>query len=855
MSRLKAYQGKRNFDTSGEPTGETALAAAGQRYVLHKHDASQLHYDLRLEQDGVLRSWAIPKGPSLKVGEKRLAVEVDDHPLEYGDFEGVIPKEDYGGGTVMVWDHGEWRRTDKGGNGEINFVLYGEKLQGAWTLVRMGGGSGRSNNRKTGDNDWLLIKRRDREAGGRDAETLAALGQQSVLSGRGMDAIAAEEDPDRSAGAQDPSSGQPGPAGLDGTRRQKLPQTVQPQLATLVEAAPQGDDWLHEFKFDGYRLLARLQNGQVQLLTRNNKDWSDRFPELAAAVKRLPADRALLDGEAVAFNSNWISDFERVQKALSDERTGNVVYQAFDLLNWDGHDLRPVRQSQRKQALEDLLRRAGFGENNYGTIRYTDHLQGRGAEFFQQACRLGLEGIVCKRDDSAYAAGRSKRWLKVKCIHSDEFVVGGFTDPGGSRTGFGSLVLGAYDDNGNLIYSGRVGTGFNDRQLEELHAMFRKAERKTSPFANAVPDQQAIHWVTPKVVVEVEYTQRTRDGRLRHPAFHGLREDKNADEVRLPAQQSSTQSTRKTSERKSAGSRGSATVAGVRLTHPQRVLFPEMGLTKLELARHFETIGDWIVPALADRPVSLLRCPEGWNETCFFQKHPGDAIPDHVPVVTIAEKNDKRDYVTVRSIADLVGLVQAGTLELHVWGSRTDDLERPDSLVFDLDPGPEVPWEDVVHAARGFGERLETLGLASFVRVTGGKGLHLVVPLTRKAEWEDAKAFAHAVSQQHARTDRKRLTTNMSRDKRRGRIFIDYLRNGRGATAIASYSPRARDGAPSAVPIRWDELGPALRPDGYRPASLRHRLTALNEDPWAGFAAAKRPITQKSLRAVQADSS
>ncbi|MDN5782504.1 MAG: DNA ligase D, partial [Luteimonas sp.] len=706
-------------------------------------------------------SWAIPKGPSLQVGEKRLAVEVEDHPLDYGDFEGVIPEDAYGGGTVMLWDHGEWECTGKNTSEQIDFILHGEKLKGAWTLVRMGK-KGQNGNRNDDDNNWLLIKRDDGKGQNSAAKTLEALGHDSAMSGRSMEEIAAE--------GEQPPSALPDPAVLDGARKRKLPKTVRPQLATLVSAAPQGDDWLHEFKFDGYRLLARIHDKRVELLTRNDKNWADRFPRLTAALEQLPVNEALLDGEAVAFDTNGVSDFQRLQEALSAGHTDHVVYQAFDLLQLNGYSLESAAQDERKRALSQLLAASGYGgDENDGPIRHTEHVQGRGRSFFKQACRLGLEGAICKRADSAYGNGRNKRWLKVKCLHADEFVVGGFTDPGGSRVGFGSLLIGAYDDAGNLVYSGRVGTGFSNRQLGELHDLLKKIERKSPPFADHVPDASSTHWVQPKVVIQVKYAQRTRDGRLRHSSFRGLREDKNANEVRLPHERRTPRHTTKATRGKTIQRRRSIIVAGVRLTHPQRVIYPEMNITKLDLARHYEAMQDWIVPALANRPLSLLRCLEGWDEKCFFQKHPGEALPDDIPRITITEKKGPRDYVYIRTIKDLVGLVQAGTLELHVWGSRIDDIERPDCLVFDLDPAPDVAWTETLRVARGFGDRLDELGLASFVRITGGKGLHLVVPLIRKVEWETAKAFAHALAQQYARTEPKRLTTNMSKDKRRGR--------------------------------------------------------------------------------------
>lgn len=840
--RLEAYRRRRDFRRTSEPPGAAARDGSGDAlYVLHKHAARNLHFDLRLEQDGVLRSWALPKGPSLKPGEKRLAVQVEDHPLEYGDFEGVISKKAYGGGTVMLWDRGHWRSTGEGGDGRFDFVLEGEKLRGAWTLVRMTG------RRSEGGKNWLLIKRRDE--GRRSVAAKSAPAENSVATGRSMKQI--ERDGDRvwtrrgEVSAQDPVP--PDPAALDGARKQALNKLPRPVLATLARKPPDGPGWIHEIKFDGYRVMARVEEGEIRLVTRNGHDWTRRFPELAAHLEKLPVERALLDGEVVALIRDGTSSFGKLQEILNSGNTDRLVYQVFDLLHLNGYALDEVPLIARKRALAQLIEAAGFDAG--GTVRYTDHVEARGAVFFEQACRLGLEGIISKRSASRYRSGRGKEWLKMKCGARDaEFVVGGFTDPGGARSGFGSLLLGAYGDNGELVYAGRVGTGFSERQLQALHARLSDDERPESPFHDSVPDVRRVHWVYPQLVVEVEFTEWTRDGRLRHPSFRGVRDDRDPGEIRLTRGNHMASAIPSDDSRPRTG--GDETVAGIRLTHPQRILYPGQGITKLGLARYYEEIQDWILPHVIDRPLSLLRCPQGRSKQCFFQKHPREAIAASVPRVEIEEKEGQAEYVHVRSVRDLVALVQAGVLELHPWGCRVDDVEHPDIMVFDLDPAPEVAWAKVLRVARELCDRLENLGLVSFVRTTGGKGLHLVVPLEREAGWDEVKAFARAVSQRHAGDDPKRLTINMSKAKRRGRIFIDYLRNGRGATAIASYSTRAREGAPVAVPLRWDELTAALRSDRYHIGNVRRRLAALHADPWDGFAAARRPITEKMRRAV-----
>lgn len=865
MAPLDEYRKKRDFRRTPEPAGQVSASPGegGGLFVVHKHATQRLHFDLRLEQDGVLRSWAVPKGPSLDPGEKRLAVEVEDHPLEYGEFEGVIPEDEYGGGTVMLWDRGHWRPRKKPSDDRLDFELEGHKLTGAWTLVRMSG------ERSDDGKNWLLIKRSD-ESGANDATDAADTVDASVITGRTMREIASDRDAIWTAkGSQSPSRPQAPDAGrLAGSRKRGLAADPQPQLASLVDEAPVGDDWLHEIKFDGYRILARLEREgdelTARLLSRNGKDWTDRFAKLAPVLARLPADSALVDGEVVAFSADGSSSFRRLQEALSEGRTGHLVYQAFDLLYLGGYDLTATPLLERKRALAGLLAGASLGGS--GTVRVTDHQVGKGPAFFEQACGLGLEGIISKRRDAPYRPGRGKDWVKVKCTRQEELLIGGFSDPSGSRAGFGALLLGAYDESGKLVYAGKVGTGFSDRHLRELHGRLRELEVAEAPFDSA-PSGRGVHWVRPVLVAEVEFTEWTRDGALRHPSFRGLREDREPEEIRMPAAMSVSKRTKAGSGNskrdegvesgKPVGERserrprkGEAQVAGVRLSSPDRVLYPEQGVTKLALAQYYEDIAEWILPHLANRPLSLVRCPQGREKQCFFQKHPDEALAKDTARVEIEESDGPAPYLYARTLADIVSLVQAGVLELHVWGSRVDDVERPDILVFDLDPAPDVPWSEMLRAVRELRDRLAELGLESFPRTTGGKGLHLVVPLERGPRWDEAKEFAHAVAKAHESDDRRRITTNMSKAKRRGKIFLDYLRNGRGATAIASYSTRSREGAPVAVPVRWDELGGAMRADRYDISNLRRRLAALRSDPWAEFDEARRPLTKKMLARV-----
>ena len=643
----------------------------------------------------------------------------------------------------------------------------------------------------------------------------------------------------------------PTPAELAGARRGPLPQQPRPQLATLVEAVPASDGWLHEIKLDGYRLLARIESGRVRLLTRNGHDWSERLPGIAAALARLPLETVLLDGEVVALTAGGFSVFRDLQRALGDADDSGLTYQVFDLLHLDGVDLTGVALRGRKRALEALFAAAHLLPPEADSpLRYTDHLEGKGPAFHARACTLGLEGVVAKRADAGYRGGRNEHWLKVKCRRDQELIIGGWTDPGGARPGFGALLLGGWRD-GRLAYAGKVGTGFSDRQLADLHRRLQPLETATPPF-DPPPRDAGLHWVEPRLVADVAFSDWTADGRLRHPVFRGLREDRDAADIALP--DAVSQPAVAVEPAPEPRVRESIRVGGVRLTHPGRVLYPEQGLTKLALAHYYEGIAGRLLPQLAGRPLSLLRCPEGRAAECFFQKHPGRALPARVPRLQVPNRDHTgpRGFATVHTAADLIALVQAGTLELHVWGSREPDLERPDQLVFDLDPGPGVAWSAVIDAARGLRQRLDALGLAGFVRTTGGKGLHLVVPIEPSCDWPTAKGFARAVAAAHAADDPRRFTVNMAKSRRRGRIFIDYLRNGRGATAIASWSTRARPGATVAVPLHWDELGPVLTSDRFDVNNVRGRLAALADDPWDGFEAARRPLNPERLKAAAA---
>ncbi len=831
---LDAYRRKRDFARTAEPAGRPPTAAEGQRYVMHKHAASHDHFDLRLERDGVLMSWALPKGPSLASGEKRLAVEVEDHPLEYGDFEGTIPKGQYGGGTVMLWDTGTWEVTGKNGADHIDIALHGQKLTGNWTLVRTRPKPGAP------PRNWLMIRR------GREPISARRAHQRSVASGRTMAEIArgapeVAEQPAKLAASDIP-----------GAQRRAMPKALAPQLATLASTAPDGEDWIHEIKYDGYRMLAHLDRGSVRLLSRNGLDWTRRFPLQAEALKDLPAQRAILDGEMVSLTSDGTSSFGELQEALSAGRTTGLVFQLFDLPYLNGYDLAASPLMERKRALRSMLESVDLDPG--GVLRYSDHVVGKGHAFHEHACAMGLEGIIAKRNDAPYVSRRTTTWHKIKCTRHAEFVVGGYTAPSGARQGFGSLLLGAHEDE-DFRYAGRVGTGFDNRQLTTIHHLLRQMTLEDSPFSDAVLNAGSATWVRPELVVEVEYAERTRKGRLRHPTFRGIREDRNPDEITMTEPQLSTPRTTASpappaTHHRAPSSGSGPAVEGIRISSPDRVVYPGQGITKLALAEFYAEIQDWLMPWMANRLLSLVRCPDGRGKFCFYQKHLAESQAPKVPRQRFRESKGDTKYVHIQSIAHVIALVQSGVLEFHVFGSQVKDVEHPDLLVFDLDPAPGVAWSVVLRTARELKERLTGLGLPPFLRTTGGKGVHLVVPIRPAADWNEAKAFARALAAQHAADDPKHLTTALSRAKRTGKIYIDYLRNGRGATAIASYSTRARPGAPVAVPIRWSELTPRLRPDRYTVGNLRRRLGALKTDPWEGFYERPPAISGRMRKAV-----
>jgi bifunctional non-homologous end joining protein LigD len=659
-----------------------------------------------------------------------------------------------------------------------------------------------------------------------------------------------------------------------------MPVGIEPQLATLVSDPPLGDDWVHELKLDGYRILCAVEDGEARIYTRHAKDWTDRFGPVAAAAAKLPCSSALLDGEVVVLEPNGISSFQALQNALTTDRERDLVYFAFDLLHLDGWDLRPASLLARKEALLGLL----ADSNDKATIRFSDHVEGQGEGFYRQACKHALEGVVAKRAGAPYRSGRGKDWVKVKCLKRQELVIVGFTDPEKSRVGFGALLLGVHDESGELVFAGKVGTGFDDRTLRDLRKRLGKLERKTPAFKNPPRGAEArrSHWVEPELVGEVAFTEWTREGVLRHPTFQGLREDKPASEVvreepqdrpreepkqavAKPAKAAKSARSAKAVKdvKKKGGKRMAPPVhpvpadaatasefSGVRFTHPERVLFPEQGVTKRDLAIYYERIADWILPHIADRPLTLVRCPEGRQKQCFYQKHVTDQFPASVRRVEVDENDKTVNYGAVRSMEGLLSLVQMGVLEFHIWGAHVDQVEKPDYVVFDLDPDEGLPWERVVEGARTMRQLLDHLGLRTFLKTTGGKGLHVCLPLVRRAGWDEVKAFTKAVSEAVVAHDPGKYTSKLPKASRKGKIFIDYLRNGRGATSISAYSTRARADAPVSAPLFWEELDTDVRANTWTVKNLPERLEGLKSDPWEEFSKMRQSLTAAMKKAV-----
>jgi bifunctional non-homologous end joining protein LigD len=868
---LELYRKKRNFRTTPEPAGRVRRARSDEpAFVIQKHAASHLHYDFRLELNGVLLSWAVPKGPSLDPHDKRLAMHVEDHPIEYGSFEGVIPPKQYGSGTVLLWDRGTWQPQGDAEAayraGKLKFELHGEKLRGGWMLVKSHGG------KYGGDKSWLLIKENDEYARtGADARVVETE-PDSVASGRSLEAIAV--DPDRvwhsnKSVAENVRTGRVrrkrpalAPGKVDGARKAALPESIDAELATLVDAVPPGADWLHEIKYDGYRMLCRVDDGQCRIVSRNGKEWTQAFRGIADAVARLPLDCAWIDGEIVVMDEHGRTSFQALQNLLSDASSAKPLYYVFDLPYLNGYDLRAATLSARKALLRKLI-----GEGS--TIRFSDHVEGNGAAFFAEACKLGLEGIVSKRTKSTYQATRGRDWQKVKCGLRQEFVIGGYTDPQGARAGFGALLLGVYEGSA-LRYCGKVGTGFNDATLKSLAAALKQRTTNQSPFVNPPTGAEGrrAHWVKPDLVGEVSFTEWTRDATLRHPSFQGLREDKRARDIvreqpvhaatgdapARPDETNAPASTRKRAAKKHVASRDRSgapdEVAGIAISNGAKLLYPEAAITKLDLARYYETVGDLLVPHVRDRPLTLVRCPNGWDKPCFYQKHATEGVSAAIERIDVRDSGGVQPYMIANSVGALVALLQMGVLELHPWGSRAPKLDYPDRLVFDFDPDESLGWDKLTDAITVLRKLLDTLELESFLKTTGGKGLHVVIPLQPTRTWDEAKRFCGAVAEMLVRAFPDRFTSKLAKVRREGRIFVDYLRNAEGATAVAPYSARAKARAPVAMPIDWSAVKDDVRFDYFNVANVPALLAKRKRDPWDRMSRVRQELTDTMLRQV-----
>ena len=786
---IATYNRKRDFTKTKEPRGRK-LKGKGDSFVVQKHAASRLHWDFRLELDGVLKSWAVPKGPSIDPGEKRLAMRTEDHPLDYGTFEGTIPAGEYGGGTVMLWDKGRWipapgkdpSKTIE--EGHLHFTLEGERMKGEWVLFRL--------NPKKGERGepWMLKKVTDQYADSENGDELVDDCVTSVTTGRTMAEIAAGEDVWRSN-----RSGQKG--GRSKKKAGKAPPPFQPpQLATLVDEVPTGSDWLYEYTYDGYRLLLAVGDGVATAWTRHGKDWSDKFRALVKAAAHLPAG-SLIDGEAVAIGDNGRPSFQLLQSTLKEQRGANLVFYAFDLLVDRGEDIKRLPNIVRKDRLASLL--AGVNP----PVIFGDHVIGRGEDLFREICKQGGEGIVAKKASCPYKGVRTRNWLKIKCIERQEFVIVGWSESD-KRIGFRSLLLAA-KEKGKLTYVGKVGTGFNARLIENLMERMEPLATDKAPVEVPRADRKGAHWIRPKLVAEIAFAEFTGDGILRHPSFVALREDKPASEVVVETPKHLTKS-EKQSPTKNSAPRGAESF-GIEISNPERIIYPEVGLTKLDLANFYAAVDPLIMVDSAHRPMTLIRCPQGRSKKCFFQKHDTGSFGPHVKHVPVKEKKGiVQDYLYFDDVRGLLACVQMGTIEFHGWGSRSDRIEYPDRLVFDLDPDVGLDFGRVKEAAVKLRELLSTLGLETFALLSGGKGLHVVAPLDASADWGAVSDFAERFSRAIAEAEPDMFTANIRKVQRKGRIFLDWLRNQRGATAVMPYSARAREGAPVAVPVAWEEL-------------------------------------------------
>ncbi|MGH7025760.1 DNA ligase D [Brevundimonas sp.] len=836
---MNTYQAKRNFGVTPEPKGRKAKSRqTGLRYLIQRHAASHLHYDFRIEHDGVLKSWAVTKAPSRDPHVKRLAVEVEDHPLDYGGFEGTIPAGNYGAGTVQLWDVGEWTPQDADldaafQKGVVKLVLDGERLKGGWALIRLKSDRGKPSKRP----NWLLVKEKDAYAVEGEGDALAEI-DASVVSGRTLAEIAdgpAEWTSSKPAARK----AAPRPSKTTAKPLAKPRAFVPIQLCQIADRPPSAPGWVHEIKFDGYRIQVATGGGRATLRTRKGLDWTDRFPELVVDAARWPD--AVVDGELCALDADHLPDFSALQAAIADGRTDALVYFAFDLLFEGAEDLRPLPLSHRKARLQAWCDRVA--KSHAARLRYADHFAAKGQAVLESACRMGLEGVISKKLDAPYRAGRSAAWVKSKCRGRDEVVIGGWSSEGGGR--FRSLLVGV-KTRGGLRYLGRVGTGYSAALTKTLLPALKAAAADRSPFVGAAAPEagagldEQLHWVAPVLVAEIEHAGYSEAGILRQAAFKGLREDKAPADVTRPPQPPAP-----------AAGPGKLIVAGVTITHPDKVLWPALGdhpaVTKADLIRYYEAAAERLLPYILDRPVSVIRAPDGIAGERFFQRH---AMVSRAPGLRLIEAGEGKPYVAVTDLGGLIAVGQSGGLELHPWGCKPGDPETPDQITFDLDPDEGLAFDAVIAAANLLKPRLEALGLTPFVKTTGGKGLHVIVPIRADArsriDWDDARTFARAVCEALKADHPDRFTTTMAKKARGGKIFLDYLRNGRAATAVAPWSPRARPGAGIARPLSWDQVKPGLDPSAFTLLSAADWLA--QPDPWRDFRSAAASLKPASKR-------
>ena len=863
---LKSYRAKRDFARTPEPAEGGARADKALTFVIQKHDARNLHYDFRLELQGTLKSWAVPKGPSLDPSVKRMGVHVEDHPISYAGFEGSIPAKQYGAGDVIVWDRGLWTPLGdpvKGlKSGKLKFELHGEKLKGGWTLVRMHGRGGESHE------PWLLIKEHDEHARAeKEFDVLKAL-PNSVLSGNPLPRKAPAAGPAKKKPASSAKKARVKvPASKladdipEGVKKARLPETLAPQLATLVTRPPADPDgWVYEIKYDGYRLLARIDGASVRLFTRNGNDWTSKLAKLAKAVAALELPSGWIDGEIVVMNERGVPDFGALQNAFDHASTANILYYVFDLPFFDGLDLRELPLAQRREILCTLVTR-----HPQDSIRFSDAFDQSPQDLLDSARRVGLEGVIGKRVDSAYVSRRSSDWIKLKTQLRQEFVIGGYTAPKGSRTGLGALMLGVHDDEGKLQYAGNVGTGFNDKTLDSLKARLEKLHTAGSPFAK-LPTGVKGQWVKPRLLAEVAFSEWTHSGHIRHSVFQGLRTDKPATRIlrEKPAVLASKKGTTMTAAKKTSAekpaAKGSlkpavkapakpapAALKSLRVTNADRVIDASTGLTKQDVVEHYASVAALMLPHLKARPTSLVRAPSGIAGELFFQKH---AEASSIPGIKLLDPKLDPGHgplLEIPSAAALLSATQVNVIEFHTWNATTRSIHKPDRMTFDLDPGEGVGWPQVQEAAQLVRAFLDELGLASFLKTSGGKGLHVVVPLKRQYDFDTVKDFSHAVVLHLAAVIPQRFVAKSGPKNRVGKIFADYLRNGFGATTVSAWSLRARPGMGVSVPVVWDELASLTGGAHWTAQTLGARL-AVGNQPWDAYEASANSLTSAMKR-------